>query len=243
MNPLLSLLGAHLLSVIIYPFASDHHLIRPGIFVLITLCCAISITSTDKNTWWGIDLAQYACGFVMNSSYVIFLQNKMPSRGDSRLQSFKKGCMTLFSSRDGYEGKDLPAFRRGEPGYVPSKKEFLIGRSWTFAWTTAFFIFIQTHPLSLSRDDFASPNDSLLRRLLNVSPREWVILAHTTFSIWFLPYCLLTSAHSLAAILAVNLGGAPIGWRPLFGDIREAYTVQRFFGSVKMVNRHEEKRF
>lgn len=230
MNPSIPLLGAHLLPLITYPFLANRKNFRLGILALVVLCCVISLQSIDKQAWWGIDLAQYTCGFMLNTNYFLFLRKRATSQGQSRLKSFTEVQTALFNSRSGIAVKDLPSFRRGELAYVPSKGEFLIQRSWTFAWTASAFVFAHSHPLALWQDDFASPKDQLLRRILNASLREWIILIHTAFQIWFKPYCLLNSAHSFASIIAIALGDSPALWRPLFGDIREAYTLQRFFG-------------
>lgn len=233
MNPFLPLLGAHLLPLITYPFLANRTIFRLGILALVVLGCVISLKSIDKQAWWGIDFAQYTCGFMLNTNYFLFLRKgtTSSSRGQkSRLESFTEVQTALFNSRGGIVVKDLPSFRRREPAYVPSKKDFLIRRGWTFIWKASAFVFAHSHPLVLWHDDFASPKDQLLRRIFDVSLREWIILIHTAFQIWFKPYCLLDSAHSFASIIAIALGDSPAHWRPLFGDIREAYTLQRFFG-------------
>lgn len=233
MNPFLPLLGAHLLPLITYPFLANRTIFRLGILALVVLGCVISLKSIDKQAWWGIDFAQYTCGFMLNTNYFLFLRKgtASSSRGQkSRLESFTEVQTALFNSRGGIAVKDLPSFRRGEPAYVPSKKDFLIRRGWTFVWTASAFVFAHSHPLVLWHDDFASPKDQLFRRIFDVSLRESIILIHTAFQIWFKPYCLLDSAHSFASIIAIALGDSPAHWRPLFGDIREAYTLQRFFG-------------
>lgn len=241
MNPFLPLIGAHLLPLTLYPFLANRTIFRLGILALVIICCVISLESVDKQAWWGIDFAQYTAGFMLNMNYFLFLRNgensSSPSphqagrkRGVGRLESFIQVQTALFNSRSGVAVKDLPEFRRGEPAYVPPKKEFLIQRSCTFAWTSSAFLFAYSRPLSLWRDDFASPKDQFIRRIFDVSLREWIILIHTTFQVWFKPYCLLNAAHSFVSVIAIALGDSPAHWRPLFGDIREAYTLQRFFG-------------
>lgn len=241
MNPFLPLLGAHLLALTLYPFLANRTIYRLGILALVGICCAISLKSVDKQAWWGIDFAQYTSGFMLNMNYFLFLRKGPKSssssssqagrkRGGGRLKSFIEVQTALFNSRSGIAVKDLPSFRRGEPAYVPSKKEFLIQRSCTLAWAASAFLFAHARPLVLWHDDFASPKDQLLRRICDVSLREWIILIHTAFQIWFKPYCLLNAAHSFVSVIAIALGDSPAHWRPLFGDIREAYTLQRFFG-------------
>lgn len=258
MNPFLPLIGAHLLALTLYPFLANRTIFRLGILALVVLCCVISLQSVDKQTWWGTDFAQYTCGFMLNMNYFLFLRKGMDSSSSShssqagrkrgegrggggeggggggggrRLERFIEVQTALFNSRSGIAVKDLPTFRRGEPAaYFPSRKEFLIHRSCTFAWTASAFLFAHSRPLVLWQDDFASPKDQLLRRIFDVSLREWIILIHTAFQIWFKPYCLLNAAHCFVSVIAIALGDSPAHWRPLFGDIREAYTLQRFYG-------------
>lgn len=233
MNLFLHLLGVHLLPLIAYPFIANNTIFRLGLLVVVVLCCINSLKSIDKQAWWGIGLAQYTCGFMLNTNYFLFLRkgaNSYSQGQKSRLDSFTDVQTALFNCRGDIAVKDLPSFRKREPAYGPPRKDFLIQRGWTFAWRASALVFAHSHPLVVWHDDFASPKDRLLRRIFVVSLREWVILIHTAFQIWFKPYCLLNSAHSFASVVAIALGDSPAHWRPLFEDIREAYTLQRFFG-------------
>lgn len=232
MNPFVPLAGAHILVAVAWPFLPPRSIFRPMIVALVTICCAVSFKSIDKYTWWGAELAEYVCGFAMYVSYFLCLRKLVSSNVSSPLQKVKAECVMLFSSRGEIPAKDLPAFSARNSEYVPTRRVFLMARLWTFVWTASAFAILQNHPLDLWPDDFESPKHQLLRRLPDISAREWVILFYTSVCAWFMPYCLLTAAHSLASIVAVTFGDAPVNWRPLFGDIREAYTVQRFFGSV-----------
>lgn len=232
MNPLIPLAGAHILMAGTWPFLPPRSIYRPIVVALLAVCCAVSFNSIDKNAWWGPELAEYVCGFALYANYFLCLRKLVNSSAASPLQKVKAQFVMLFSSRWEIPAKELPAFSAGDSEYVPSRGAFLLARIWTFAWTTSAYAIVHNNPLNLWPDDFASPKHQLLRRLPDISAREWVILFYTSIYTWFMPYCLFTAAHSLASVVAVAFGDAPINWRPLFGDIREAYTVQRFFGSV-----------
>lgn len=233
MNPFIPLAGAHILVAGTWPFLPPRSIYRPIVVALVVFCCAVSFNSTDKNAWWGSYLAEYVCGFALHANYFLCLQKLADSSDDPPLQKVKAHFVMLFSSRFQIPTKELPPFSAGESEYVPSRGTFLLARIWTFAWTTSAYATVHNYPLNLWTDDFESPKHQLLRRLPDVSAREWVILFYISIYTWFMPYCLFTAAHSLASVFAVAFGDAPINWRPLFGDIREAYTVQRFFGSVQ----------
>ena len=232
MNPFVPLAAAHVLVAVTWPFLPPRCIFRPMLVALVTICCAVSLKSIDKYTWWGAELAEYVCGFAMYVSYFLCVRNLVSSNVSSPWRKVKAESVMLFSSRADIAAKDLPAFAAGNPEYVPTSRGFLIARLWTLVWTATAFALLHNYPLDLWPDDFESPKHQILRRLPDVSAREWIILFHTSVCAWFMPYCLFTAAHSLASIVAVTSGDAPINWRPLFGDIREAYTVQRFFGSV-----------
>ena len=49
------------------------------------------------------------------------------------------------------------------------------------------------------------------------------------FFLFFETYSTLACYHAAFSLIAVALGDSPERWPPLFGDIREAYTVRRFW--------------
>lgn len=234
MNPLLALSVAHMVLAAGLAFLPAHSIYRPIFVALVAGCCVTSFHSIDQHTWWGEELAEYVCGFAMYASYSLCLRKLVPSNTSSSLQKFKSQFGMLFSPRWGIPAKELPSFSAEDSELVPSRGAFLSSRLWTFAWTVGAFATLHHYPLDIWPDDFQPPKSQLLRRLPEVSAREWIILFYTCFGNWFMPFCLFTAAHSLASLIAVAFGDAPINWRPLFGDIREAYTVQGFFGSVHM---------
>lgn len=229
MNPLVPLAAAHILLVAAWPSLPPRSIYRLIIVALVAVCCVNSFNRINKNTWWGPELAEYVCGFAMNASYFLCLQKLVIPNAPFPLNRIKAGVM-LFSSRWGISAKELPTFSSGDSEFVPPRRAFLLARVWSFAWTASAFAILHNNPLDLWPDDFESPKNQLLRRLPDVSAREWIVLFHISISTWFMPYCLFTAAHSLVSVVAVAFGDAPINWKPLFGDIREAYTLQRFFG-------------
>lgn len=232
MNPFLPLIAAHLVAISTWPFLSAQSPYRAVVLATVVVCCTVSFQSIDKNTWWGVDFAEYVFGFAIYISYFFCLRKLVIPNGYSLPERFKMAATVLFSSRIDVPAQSLPPFRSGDAQYVPSRREFLLKRSWTFAWTISAFSLLHAYPLILWPDDFESPKHHLLRRLPDVSAREWIITLHMSFCSWFQPYYLFTATHSLASVIAVVYGDSPANWRPLFGNLGEAYTVQRFHGSV-----------
>lgn len=232
MHPIIPLLASHIIAptAALFPPSSS---LRPLMVIIILINCAISLGSIDPNTWGSEQLALYVCGFGLYSNYLVNIRKLTPPPDSSRVQAFWWALQHCFNPRIGIAIEDLPSFRIGDPQYVPSTATFLVQRIWTFAWTVGGYLLLRRQHFVYYLQDFQSPKDRLVRRLADVSLREWMILLYAAFTGWFRPYCIITAVHSFSSVLAVACGDAPRNWRPLFGDIREAYSVQRFFGCVE----------
>lgn len=229
MHPFLSVLITHVIISIIALLPASSPGRRWGVLA-IWISCAISLGSIDYQQWWSQEFALYVCGVGLYSSYLINMRKLAASPHKSRVQKLTWAWGRCFDPRSGIAMADLPPFRVGDSEYVPSTATFLMQRIWTLAWTVGGYVFCCRHPMDLYLSDFQSPKNHIIRRLADMSAREWRVLLHTAFTGWFVPYCLLTAVHSFSSVVAVACGDAPGDWRPLFGDLREAYTVQRFFG-------------
>lgn len=232
MHPFVPVLVSHLLLISTIPFLSPSSSYRPFIVLLVLINCAVSLRCIDPQAWWSDYFAFYVCGFSLHTNYLVCLRKVAPSPSRTTFQKLKWVLPYFYDFRSGIASKNLPSFRVDDPQYVPSKREFLLQRSWMFAWATSGFLFFRRYNLIVHLDDYESPKDQIIGRLMDVSAREWIILVHTSFTTWFMPYSFLVASHSLISILAVTCGDAPGHWRPLFGDVGEAYTMQRFFGLV-----------
>lgn len=231
MHPFIPLLASHLLFLIV-PFLPVSSFYRPLIVIIILSNCAMSLGSIDPELWWSEEFALYVCGVGLYSNYLVNICKLTAPPKQSRIQTLTWGLQRCFDPRFGIAIEHLPSFRVGDARFVPRRARFLMQRIWTLAWTVGGYLLFRRHRLDLYLDDFQSPKDQIIRRLAHVSAREWMVLFQMAFLGWFMPYCVLTASHSLASVVAVACGDEPRNWRPLFGDIREAYSVQRFFGWV-----------
>lgn len=232
MHPFTPFLASHILWVSVPPFLSPSSPYRPLIMALILIACAISLGNTDSKAWWAEQFELYVCGFGLHMNSLINLRRLTPPQGTSRVQKLKWALKRSFDPRSEIAIKDLPPFHVGDPEYIPTKADFLMQRTWTVVWTMGGLLLFRNHSLGLYLADFQSPKHQIVRRLTDVSAREWLVLLQTAFTGWFMPYAFLTAAHSIVSVFAVACGDAPANWRPLFGRIQEAYTLQRFFGWV-----------
>ena len=231
MLPIIPILASHVLAppTIFLPASSPY---RQLIVIIILINCALSLSSISPGTWGNEQFALYVCGFGLYSNFLINIRKVTVPPDKSKIQALRWALQLCFSPRTGIAVEDLPSFRGEDPQYVPSTVKFLVQRIWTLAWTVVGYLFFRRHQLVYYVQDFQSPKDQIIRRLGDVSLHEWMILFHTAFTGWFEPYCILTAVHSISSVVAVACGDTPRNWRPLFGDIQEAYTVQRFFGQV-----------
>lgn len=234
MNVVAPLVISHLLVAIALAFLPISSRYRPAVVGIVAANSVLSLGFAEVKTWWGLQYAEYAFGFLLCANCFLCLCQIAPPEGADTRQKIKFGLIALFNSRMNIETRGLPQFSKTEPNYVPSRLVFLLNRGWAATWTMTVFILLQKYPLSLWPDDFESPKTHILRRILEVSPREWVILFYLSFECWLDSYCLLKAAHSVASVIAVACGDEPKNWRPLFGSIKDAYTVQRFFGLVRL---------
>lgn len=87
---------------------------------------------------------------------------------------------------------------------------------------------IEHYQLNITPQDFEVPS-GFLHCITTVSAREMIIRVYIYLTAVAVPYCTLTLAHNLAAILTIFCGDVPAKWPPLFGSIGDAYTVRRFW--------------
>lgn len=235
MHPLIPLIISHALWVFVGTFLPPLSAYRRLVMILILINCALSLHALDPQTWWSSQFAMYVYGFGLNANYFINLRKPAPPPHGNQVQRMSWAVRMCFNSRLGIAKQDLPGFHVGDAESVPSRATFLMQRGWKLAWTMGGLYFVHQFPLAASLDDFRSSNDHMVRQLSVMSLREWRILTHFAFMSWFDPYCFLAAVHSFASVVAVACGDRPGNWRPLFGHIREAYSVQRYFGWVPSV--------
>ena len=226
----------------ILPFLSAHVILflgllytqpsSPARFILqsiIVVFCFISVRSTFSLSIPGQAGGQYIYGMMMHSSHFMLLAKASPATHAEPGTTWKWAMDMLFSARWGVSPKMLPSFSRKDRSYVPAKGIFLLTRCWDLIWTVAVIYLIHRYPLNIYQDDFTTVPDGFLHRLASVTPREWAIRVYLTLRGKGEPYLALRAGHSIVSILAVAGGDLPERYPPLFGSIKEAYRVRRFY--------------
>ena len=232
MNVFAPLVISHLIGAVGAAFLPATSSYRHAVSGIILMNCIVSLKLVDLRAWWGLHYAEYVLGYFLCANNFLCLRKIAPQRGATTAERLKFGFVALFHSRRDIPAKNLPRFSRKNPNYTPPRSKFLLSRVWALAWTVGVLALLQRYPLSLWSDDFETPKTRILRRILDISPREWTILLYISFESWLSSYCALDASHSIASIIAVTCGDEPKNWKPLFGNIKDAYTVQRFFRSA-----------
>jgi hypothetical protein len=124
---------------------------------------------------------------------------------------------------------------------VPSRQAFLFAGIRRVLVGLAVIYFQRNYTLNTYVSDYGPPHDRLLSRLLTfslqspddnkITARECIIRADTALTTLVAEYNLHNLVHTSASIIGVGLlRHSPSQWRPIYGPLKEAYTIRRFYG-------------
>ncbi|KAF2009043.1 hypothetical protein BU24DRAFT_474509 [Aaosphaeria arxii CBS 175.79] len=142
------------------------------------------------------------------------------------------GTAHIFDSRGSgnpWEVKNVPRFSTNDPHYIPTKNEFLI-RNILICLSSTILLDIVRPSADSSQNEklFADHKIYFFSRLGSVTVEEISIRFLTTLASTVMTYLLFQAMYSAGAVVMVGLGmSRPDRWRPLFGDIREVYSLRR----------------
>jgi len=136
--------------------------------------------------------------------------------------------------------RNLPAFSKMDPHYVPSRRSFIIQR---IATGLILYATLRVYPLieakiyvaNLRDGDYSEYKESIIRRIGEVSMHELFVRAWLPLPFFFTAWCRHQYFHSLVSVPAVALGDEPRRWPPLYGDVRDAYSLRQFWGYVSIL--------
>ncbi|KAG5301928.1 TRI7-like toxin biosynthesis protein [Histoplasma ohiense] len=128
--------------------------------------------------------------------------------------------------------RNVPLFDSSRPQHVPSRRSFLLFRAARFILLYLALDLITSQPLEDAQVKFAAGKERIFTRVLarDISPAEigealGIIMAHCVCG-----YMSLLLGYDFFSLVAVGLcGGRVSDWRPLFGDIRQVYTIRTFW--------------
>ena len=211
-------------------------------FFLITLVFVQrTITSTRAIRSFGDQISTYLCGFALYSHYYLIVIRETAPPAHSSLERLSNVAAFYFSPRRYLPASRIPSFSASDPSYVPSRQAFLFAGIRRVLVGLAVIYFQRNYILNTYVSDYGPPHDRLLSRLLTfslqnpddnkITVRECVIRADTALTTLVAEYNLHNIVHTSASIIGVGLlCHSPSQWRPIYGPLKEAYTIRRFYG-------------
>jgi hypothetical protein len=243
MHPLVQLFICYAVTAVSIAFVPPIPTIRLGAFGGVLACAMYGLLYIDRSREYSIWVefcAECTCGVVLYANYFLLLMKVTPPQGYSRLKRLS-WAIDLLSNPRGigttWQIKNLPPFCRKNPTYVPSRRSFIIQRIvgcvFFYAITKTFGIVNEKiYIANLQDGDYSEYKESILRRITDVSMRELFIRAwlplDTLCTIWWQHQYL----HCLVSAIAVILGDEPRRWPPLYGSIKDVYSLRQFWGYV-----------
>jgi hypothetical protein len=184
---------------------------------------------------------QWTCYTVVCLNHILVLTMATPPSGSNAAGRLKWAYELLLNPRgigsSSQNGK-IPPFSRRNPNYVPSRYGFITRRLVTALITFTIYKTYRevkgVYFFALRDGDYGEEKRGIIRRLGTggVSMRELYIRAWLAVDYLLTGHCILRTLHSMASAFAVALGDEPRRWPPLLGDIREAYSLRRFWRHV-----------
>jgi hypothetical protein len=127
-----------------------------------------------------------------------------------------------------WEIREVHPFSKADPEYVPSPLYFVLSSMMKVViclWLHTICIDIQMNLRFLSAQYIP-----LFRRLGQATTEELAERLYATVTTLTALYCFVQGGYSLAATVSVCLKPSTVkDWRPVFGSLRDTYTLRRFW--------------
>jgi membrane bound O-acyltransferase family protein len=232
---------AHLITAFAWALIPPSRLMRYPFFLITLVFVQRTITSTRAIRSFGDQISTYLCGFALYSHYYLIVIRETASPAHSSLERLSNVAAFYFSPRRYLPASRIPSFSASDPSYVPSRQAFLFAGIRRVLVGLAVIYFQRNYILNTYVSDYGPPHDRLLSRLLTfslqspddnkITVRECVIRADTALTTLVAEYNLHNIVHTSASIIGVGLlCHSPSQWRPIYGPLKEAYTIRRFYG-------------
>ena len=194
---------------------------RYVVLVFIIACCLQSTRSQYIRAIPGLIGLEYTMGFMFHAmNFLCLAKLTPPPKRSSRSNRYQWAFHQLFDPRWGVK---LQCSR------IWSKQQFLICQIFDSLWLSAILFVHQNWRLNIQPDDLLNYPDGFLLRLSTITAREWIIRLYVYLVAMFIPYCTLRLLHCIVSVFAVLCGDNPLRWPPLFGSIKEAFTIRNYY--------------
>ncbi|KAM0794047.1 hypothetical protein BDR22DRAFT_49050 [Usnea florida] len=145
------------------------------------------------------------------------------------------GIWTTFSHRyigSPYQAHHTTPYSSSDPTFVPRRQIFLLRRgSLLLASFLLIDFFAHNSPLGEDLTMFDKKHVKLLTRLQEVDKEEILTRVSISVGIWVGGYFIIQIVYGLPGFIAVACGlTSPASVRPVFGSIKNAYSIRGFWG-------------
>ncbi|PGH17471.1 hypothetical protein AJ79_01071 [Helicocarpus griseus UAMH5409] len=130
------------------------------------------------------------------------------------------------------QARNIPYFDSKRPHYYPSRRNFLLFRTTRFVLLYLLLDFVMSQPLEDAQVKFAPGKERIFARILerDIVPAELGEIFGILVGQAICYYGTLLAGYDFLSLVSVGLCmGNVSDWRPLFGDIREVYTIRTFW--------------
>ena len=205
--------------------------LRPFSSLVIAVCCIVSAQSTLVGLVPGYIGGEYIIGFVLQANNLLCLTRLAPAANLEPFARLRWAFYETFNHRGGVPDQQIPPFNKKRPQEVPSRRSFLLHQFTKILLSAAAMHLLNTvsPSLGLEIDDFLDVPSGFLRQIPSVTSREMLIRVYMTFLTYAIPYASLQAAHALSACVAVACGDSPAHWRPIFGDVWDAWSMRNYY--------------
>ena len=193
---------------------------RWAFLLLIAVCCSNALQSHLIRSIPGDAGLYYTMGFVLHSANYLCITKLTPPPEEPSRWWWALG--QICDAR--WKLRSKPSFEQ-----LPSRSELIIWRLFDIVWLGATIHVVNHFPIRFYASDILDVPDEFLTRLSSISAREMVIRVYFYLSALIVGYASLRMAHAVCSVVALSLGGDPSSWPPLFGSVKDGYTLRHYY--------------
>ena len=147
------------------------------------------------------------------------------------------GWCSMWSFRHlntSYEVKNAPPFSKDDPYLIPELWGFILRQTLSAILNYLIVDIIEagSPPPQKTKEILFDPAlIPVFRRLDTLTSNEVTFRILSTAGFWLNLYCMIQGVYAVASVIGVSLGLSGVrDWRPVSGEVADAWTLRRFWG-------------